>query len=88
MDPRQFVENRTRRYMAQALEEFENRVEHPLARIAAGEPTRHDIAAIVSDIDGVKRTFRKKLQALGTDCIDLIPTDVEINAVELVRRSA
>lgn len=88
MDPREFIEIRTRRYMAQALEEFEQRIEDPLRALSGREPTASEIAAIVENIDGVKRTFRKKLQTLASDCADLMPRDIEINALELVRRSA
>lgn len=77
MDPKEFVETRTRRYMAQALEEFEDMIETPLRR---GD--RPDSAAI----DCVKRTFRRKLQALSSDCIDLMPSDLQINGFEPVRR--
>ena len=69
--------------MAQALEEFEREIEHPLRALAPGDPR---VTAIVDRIDGVKRTFRKKLQTLASDCTDLMPSDVEINGLELVRR--
>lgn len=78
MDPRDFVERRTRRYMAQALEEFEQRIERPLQRGA--QPS-------AADIEATKRAFRKRLQDLASDCIDLMPSDIEINAYEpIVRR--
>lgn len=87
MDPREFVETRTRRYMAQALEEFEERIEQPLDALRRAEPSRSDIARIVEEVDGVKRTFRRKLQALAGDCIDLMPSDLQINGFEPVRRT-
>lgn len=83
MDPREFVETRTKRYMAQALEELEVKIEQPLRQLAE---TNSDAAAIAAEIDGVKRTFRKRLQSLASDCIDLMPSGLEINALELVRR--
>lgn len=86
MEPRDFIEIRTKRYMAQALEEFEKQIEDPLRALAIAEPSRHDLAAIVDRMDAVKRTFRKKLQTLASDCADLMPSDVQINAFELVRR--
>lgn len=86
MDPREFVDTRTRRYMAQALEEFEQAIEHPLRALVAADPSRRDVASVVERIDGVKRTFRKRLQALATDCLDLIPSDLQINAFEPVVR--
>lgn len=88
MDPRDYVDTRTKRYMAQALEEFEQKIETPLARVIA---TRGDggwdaatLLQIQADLDGVKRTFRKRLQALGTDCLDLISPDLSINGFEPV----
>jgi hypothetical protein len=86
MEPREFIEIRTKRYMAQALEEFERQIEDPLRALVAAEPSRRDVAMVVESIDGVKRTFRKKLQTLASDCADLMPSDVQINALELVRR--
>jgi hypothetical protein len=86
MEPREFIEIRTRRYMAQALEEFEKQIEDPLRAILVTEPSRGDVAAVLERVDGVKRTFRKKLQTLDSDCADLMPSDVQINALELVRR--
>lgn len=86
MEPREFIEIRTRRYMAQALEEFEKQIEDPLRAILVTEPSRSDVAAVLECVDGVKRTFRKKLQTLASDCADLMPSDVQINALELVRR--
>jgi hypothetical protein len=83
MDPRTFVETRTRRYMAQALEEFERELERPLRKAALHDPS---LGAIVDSIDGVKSTFRKRLQALSGDCLDLIPAGTEINGFEPVRR--
>jgi hypothetical protein len=88
MDPRKFVEIRTRRYVAQALDEFERRVETPLVRAASVEPCRADLAAIVADVERVKRTVKKRFYFLGDDCVDLMPESLEINAVELVRRNA
>ena len=69
--------------MAQALEEFEREIEHPLRALALGDPR---LTTVVNRIDPVKRTFRKKLQALASDCTDLMPSDVQINGFELVRR--
>jgi hypothetical protein len=69
--------------MAQALEEFEKQIEQPLTVLARSEPRA---AAIVANVDGVKREFRRKLQTLASDCLDLMPSDVEINALELVSR--
>jgi hypothetical protein len=74
--------------MAQALEDFELRIEDPLRALSIAEPERRDIASIVEQCDNVKRTFRKKLQTLASDAADLVPRDIEINALELVRRSA
>jgi hypothetical protein len=85
MDSRAFVETRRKRCLAQTLEEFERRIESPLQALAPCDPR---IAAIVADIEPVKRLFRKKIQALASDCLDLMPSDLEINAVELVRRGA
>lgn len=73
--------------MAQALEEFERQIEEPLRILARAEPDRRDVKRIVENIDGVKRTFRKKLQTLASNCSDLMASDVQINAFELVRRS-
>jgi hypothetical protein len=86
MDPSEFVDIRTRRYMAQALEEFERDIERPLRAAVSREPGRPDIAAILSSVEGVKRTFRKKLQALGSDCKDLMDEGIQINGFEPVIR--
>lgn len=86
MNPKQFVETRTKRYMAQALEDFERDIEGPLRRAALVEPRRPDLDAIVAGIEPTKRSFRKKLQALGADCTDLVPANIEINGFEPVRR--
>lgn len=90
MDTREFVDTRTKRCMAQTLEELEERIEKPLqALISSGAPiTVHHVARIVADVDQVKRIYRKKIQALASDCLDLMPRDLEINAYEPVRRSA
>lgn len=69
--------------MAQALEELEVKLEEPLRRLAQTDPSAR---AILADVDGVKRTFRRKIQTLASDCIDLMPSDLEINALELIRR--
>lgn len=63
--------------MAQALEEFEQLIETPLAR---GRSVPDE------DVQRVKRTFRRKLQTLASDCLDITPSDMQINAVELTRR--
>lgn len=89
MEPREFVDTRMKRCMAQMLEEFEQSVENPL-REAHGLLTGADarsIGKVLDNCDGVKRTIRKKLQAFGADCVDLMPSDVQINAFEPVIRS-
>jgi hypothetical protein len=90
MEPREFVETRMRRCMAQTLQEFEEQIEQPLRDLHATLPTagaRQRVGAILASSEAVKRTFRKKLQAFAADCIDLMPADVEINAFEpIVRR--
>jgi hypothetical protein len=88
MEPREFVDTRMRRCMAQTLQEFEQSVETPLRTLHGtleGEPARH-VAAILDDCDEVKRSYRKKLQAFAADCIDLMPSNVQINAFEPVVR--
>jgi metal-dependent amidase/aminoacylase/carboxypeptidase family protein len=88
MNPREFVDTRTKRCMAQTLEELEVKVEHPLqALVASGEPiTPERLAAIVAEIDAVKRIYRKKIQALSSDCLDLMPSDLQINGYEPLAR--
>ena len=89
MDPREFVDTRMRRCMAQTLEELEVQIERPLRELhesLSNGATARRIGRIVDDIDGVKRTFRKRLQAFGADCADVMPSDVEINAFEPIRR--
>jgi hypothetical protein len=84
VDPRHYVETRTKRYMAQALEEFEREIERPLIAAAKEHP---ELDAIVGRIPGVKSTIRKRLQTLGSDCLDLIPPGTQINGFEpIVRR--
>ena len=88
MDPSTFVNTRLRRTMAQTLLEYEQSIEQPLRELhgrATGQ-TKRDLARVLDDSDSVKRTIRRKLQAFASDCIDLMPDDVEINATELVRR--
>ena len=86
MDPSEFVDTRTKRYMAQALEELEREIEQPLRHAQATSP-RADIAAVLDRVPGVKRTFRRKLQALGADCKDLMDEGIQINGFEpIIRR--
>lgn len=63
--------------MAQALEEFEQHIEKPLA-----DGRVPDADAIAR----VKAAFRKKLQTLASDCLDLMPSDLQINGFEPVVR--
>lgn len=87
MDPKEFVETRTKRTMAQVMEEFERTVEHPLSAMVRSDGVTHArINSVVNDLDGFKRIFRKKLQAFADDCLDLMPSDIEINAFEPVVR--
>lgn len=87
MDTREFVETRTKRYMAQALEEFEEKLEKPLRALLADDDSR-EAQAVVDGIEPVKRTFRKKIQALASDCTDVMPSDLHINGYEpLLARS-
>jgi hypothetical protein len=75
--------------MAQTLQEFETQVQEPLREVHASlpaGPAAHRVAGILRDSDEVKRTFRKKLQAFAADCVDLMPSDVDINAFEPVIR--
>jgi hypothetical protein len=76
--------------MAQMLEEFEERMEVPLGNLHASlpaGPAAHSISGILLNAEGVKRTFRRKLDAFAADCADLMPSDVEINAFEpIIRR--
>lgn len=65
--------------MAQTLEEFEETVEKPLA---SGRRISTEA------VEAFKRQFRKRLQAFATDVSDVMPTDVEINGYEPIRRSA
>lgn len=78
--------------MAQALEEFEREIEAPLERAVARGERREDIAIVASHVQGVKRCFRKALQALSSDCLEVMgmagvsPGDIQINAYEPVTR--
>jgi hypothetical protein len=88
MDPSEFVNTRMRRCMAQTLQEFEQQVEAPLREIhgtLTGAPALA-VAQVLEDCEKVKHTFRKKLQAFAADCADLMPSGVQINAFEPVRR--
>jgi phosphoribosylaminoimidazole (AIR) synthetase len=75
MDSRAFVEMRVRRYMAQTLDEFEAKLESQLPE------------ELHQSAKEVKATIRKKMQTLGSDCLAMMPSDVEINGYEPVRRS-
>jgi hypothetical protein len=87
MDPKAFIDTRTKRCMAQTLEEFEDKVERPVRALLTAEPvTAHQLEEIISDMDSVKRTIRKKIQALAADCLDLVPSDIQINGFEPVTR--
>lgn len=81
MEPREYVETRTKRYMAQALEEFEERLEVPLRAHLDGD-TSPGARAVLAGVEPAKRAFRKKIQALGADCRDVMPKDVQINGYE------
>lgn len=88
MESKEFVEILMRRCMAQTLEDFEQRIETPLRELrgATNGANRHRVGRIIDDCDQVKRTIRKKIQGFESDLLRLIPADLEINAVELVRR--
>ena len=75
--------------MAQTLQEFEDKVEKPLREVYSTLPSAASfaVADILYDCESVKRTIRKKLQAFGADCADLMPSDMQINAFEPVIRS-
>lgn len=75
--------------MAQALEEFEERLEKPLVALldSLGDDNAADVRTLRDGIEPVKRTFRKKIQALSNDCTDLMPTGLQINGYEPVTRS-
>lgn len=87
MDPREYVETLKKRVMAQTLEELELRIEAPLRTLAKSDRiTPAQLTAIVEDIDHHKRAFRKRLHVFASDCLHLMPTDIEINAYEPVIR--
>jgi hypothetical protein len=73
--------------MAQALDEFEREIEQPLDALLRRGDAIPEVVRVLEAIPAVKRAFRKKLQALGTDCIDLMPSDMQINAFEPMRSS-
>lgn len=74
MDRREFVETRRKRYLAQTLEEFEEKVEK---QVDLSDP---DVAAKIASF---KATVRRKFQAFETDVIDVMGEDpsVQINGV-------
>lgn len=90
MDPQEYVETLKNRVMAQTLEELELRVETPLRALAGREApiSAAQLNVILNDIELHKRAFRKRLHVFGSDCLNLVPPDIEINAFEPVRRSA
>lgn len=71
MDRGEYVETRRKRYLAQTLEEFENTVEKLLDQAAPHLPPalRIELSAAV---ETHKATVRRKIQALATDCADLM----------------
>lgn len=81
MDTRQYVETRVKRTLAQTLEEFEERLERPLRELLA-EDTSPAARRVLDGIEPTKRAFRKKVQALGKDCQDVMSEDVQINGYE------
>lgn len=76
--------------MAQTLEELELRIETPL-RALAEEPepiTPSRLRQILDDMDAHKRSFRKRLHVFSSDCVSLMPPDIEINGYEPIARRA
>lgn len=71
MDRGEYVETRRKRYLAQTLEEFEETVEKAIERAAPHLPPnlRIELAAAIANH---KATVRRKIQALATDCADLM----------------
>lgn len=71
MDRGEYVETRRKRYLAQTLEEFENTVEAKIEEAAQHlpPPLRIELSAAV---EAHKATVRRKIQALATDCVDLM----------------
>ena len=91
MESKTYIERLTRRYMAQALDEYERRIERPLKDHVRqledmGHVSAPRAAAILGDSEDVRRRIRGKFMALGGDCADLMPGTLEINAYEPVRR--
>jgi hypothetical protein len=95
MDPRQYVDTRVKRYMAQCLEEFEKEIELPLREaramvFAAGDDVGLSkcLQQAVNGIEPTKRAIRKRLQTLGSDCLDIMPDGLHINGYEpIITRS-
>lgn len=75
MDRREFVETRRKRYLAQTLEEFEEKIERHLD--LTEDPELRDWVA------SFKATVRRKFAAFETDVIDVMGEDpsVQINGV-------
>ena len=60
MDRSQWIQKRRGKYLAQVLEHFERHIEHHLPDAAAG------------DVDDFKGLVRARMNALATDCVDLM----------------
>ncbi len=59
MDRSEYIHKRKRKYMAQVLEDFEQRIEPHLPESAAKE------------VDGFKGLVRMRMNALATDAVDI-----------------
>lgn len=71
MDRGEYVETRRKRYLAQTLEEFEESVEKLVEEAAPHLPPALRIE-LSAAIERHKATVRRKIQALATDCADLM----------------
>jgi hypothetical protein len=88
MNPADFVDKRRKRCLGQTLGEFERHIQRPLQQLAQREEpiSAYHLQRVLNDMELVKDTIRKQIQALASDCLDLMPPELEINAFEPVRR--
>lgn len=74
MDRSGYIQKRRRKYLAQVLEEFEEKIVPLLPQNADGE------------VDAFKAMVRRKMNALAVDATDVMNLDGEVNGVAVELR--
>lgn len=77
MTPGEYVDKRSKRYMAQLLEDFERDLEPALKE-----------AGLDGEVQNFKGTVRAKIKALATDAKDILNLDGSVNGLALDLRDS